>query len=186
MGGRLRILWVDPVYAATGYGVVEVQGTQLQVVDYGVIRTSSKDPLHAKLLAIHDGLREIVRKMRPKVIAVETLFTAHNVKAALLLGQARGAVLLAVSADSVEIVEYSPLEVKKAVVGYGRASKEQVQAMVSRLLEIEPPLTSPHVADGLAVALCHAHSSPLVADRAGTASQIGSTRDVKVVPGGAC
>ena len=153
----MRILGIDPGSQVTGYGVIESDGSQTALVAEGVIRTRSMKTFPEKLRLIHDGILEIVDAHSPQQMVVESLFYATNVKSALKLGHVRGVVLLAGVARGLPVHEYSPLEVKQAVVGYGRAEKEQVQRMVAVLLELARPPEPHDAADALAIAICHAH-----------------------------
>lgn len=153
----MRILGIDPGTGTTGYGIIDVAGNRLCHVDNGIIRTRSGDPLPIRLKAIYDGLTAILKEFSPQAVAVEQVFLAKNPKAALTLGHARGtAVLSAVNLD-MEVFEYSALQVKSAVVGYGHAGKHQVQQMVKALLNL-PEVAQEDAADALAVAICHANS----------------------------
>ena len=150
-----RILGIDPGSRATGFAVIESAGNRTNVLEYGVIRTPAKEGLPARIRRLHDALAEVIERHRPGEAAIEEVFTAHNVRSALVLGQARGALLLAASRRC-EVHEYSARAVKKAVVGYGQADKQQVATMVRALLTLRetPPLDA---ADALAIALCHLH-----------------------------
>jgi crossover junction endodeoxyribonuclease RuvC len=147
------ILGVDPGSRHTGFGVLQGEGSTLLHLDSGAINPGSRPPLESRLCRIFDGLEELIQQHRPQAIAVEEVFLAANVHSAFTLGQVRGVVLLLAARAGVPIFHYSPLVVKKAVVGYGRASKAQVQLMVKQLLKIDPD--NEHAADALAVGLCH-------------------------------
>ncbi len=153
----MRILGIDPGSQVTGYGVIESDGTRTALVTEGVIRTHSTRSFPEKLRLIHDGIVEVLDEHRPGQMVVEGLFYAMNVKSALKLGHVRGVALLAGVTRGIPVHEYSPLEVKLAVVGYGRADKEQVQRMVAVLLELERPPEPHDAADALAIAICHAN-----------------------------
>ena len=158
------VMGVDPGSRVTGFGLVRLDGNQVRCLDYGSIRlvgSGSAPPFPARLRTIFDRLNEIVRQHRPDAMVVESVFHASNVKSALTLGHVRGVLLLVAELNGLELVEFSPLEVKKSVVGYGRADKQQVQAMVKTLLGLgETP--QPHDAsDALALALCHAFNGGL-------------------------
>lgn len=156
----MRILGIDPGTGTTGYGIIDVAGNRLRHVDNGIIRTRSSDLLPLRLKTIYDGLTAILREFAPQAVAVEQVFLAKNPRAALTLGHARGtAVLAAVNLD-LTVHEYSALQVKSAVVGYGHAAKTQVQQMVKALLNL-PEVAQEDAADALAVAICHAHSRTL-------------------------
>ena len=153
----MRILGIDPGTRITGYGVIDVEGNRLRNVDNGIIKTRSSEDLPLRLKTIYDGLVSVLREFSPEVVAIEQVFLAKNPRAALTLGHARGtAVLAAVNLDR-EVYEYSALQVKSAVVGYGHAAKQQVQHMVKVLLNL-PEIAQEDAADALAVAICHANS----------------------------
>ena len=155
----MRALGVDPGSRATGYGVLELQGRSLRVLASGVIRTP-EGPLAQRLACIHARLIELIEFWQPQQVALESVFVARNARAALVLGQARGAALAAFGQAGVPVSEYSPAEVKGAVVGQGRASKQQVQQMVRAILSLSSsPLAD--AADALAAAICHLHRAPL-------------------------
>jgi len=156
----MRILGIDPGTRITGYGIIDVEGNRLRHVDNGIIKTRSSEDLPLRLKAIYDGLIAVIKGYAPTVVAVEQVFLAKNPRAALTLGHARGtAVLSAVNLDR-EVHEYSALQVKSAVVGYGQASEQQVQQMVKVLLNL-PEVAQEDAADALAVAICHANSRTL-------------------------
>jgi crossover junction endodeoxyribonuclease RuvC len=151
---------IDPGTAITGYGVIrEGQDGSLEVIDYGVIETSSKDSMPERLVQLYQKLKIIIDLHKPQSGAVEKLFFARNVRTALSVGQARGVALLALAEVGVELSEYSPNEVKQAVAGYGGADKNQVQSMVQALLELDQVPQPDDAADALAVAICHIHSA---------------------------
>ena len=154
----MRILGVDPGSAHTGYGCIESSGSGHRVLTSGVLSPPVSDTFPEKLLVVHKGLSKLLREYEPVVVAVEDLFYARNARSALKLGHVRGVVMLAASEAGLPVAEYSPTEVKRAVVGYGRAEKQQVQAMVMLLLGLSTPLSRLDVSDALAVAICHAHS----------------------------
>lgn len=153
----MRVLGIDCGTQRTGYGVIESDGRTHRLVTAGVVSTSTKSALESRLLEISRGLREVIREHRPEAAAVEEVFYAANVKSALKLAQARGVALLAVAEAGLELGEYSPLEVKMSVVGFGRAEKFQVQAMVRSLLGLSAAPPSEDACDALAVAICHAN-----------------------------
>lgn len=156
MGGRQpgRTLGIDPGSQVTGFGVVEKKGNRLQHLASGSIRLGALPSLYQRLEKIHGGLQEIIREYLPTEVAVEKVFMSKNVHSALTLGHARGAALLAAVEAGLELFEYSPLEIKKAVTGYGRADKSQVQSMVQTLLGLKS-VRGPDVSDALAAAVCH-------------------------------
>jgi len=152
----MRILGIDCGSARTGYGVIESDGRDHRMVAVGTICTSAKWPFEKRLLAIAVELRRVLREHSPESAAVEEVFHAVNAKTALKLAHVRGVALLAIAEAGVQLAEYSPLEVKVNVVGYGRAEKCQVQTMVQSLLHLPEAIDSEDAADALAVALCHA------------------------------
>ncbi len=151
----MRVLGIDCGTERTGYGVIDSDGRDHRLVSAGVIRTQTSDPLESRLLEIARGLREILRAHLPAAVAVEQVFHAANPRTALKLAHVRGVALLVAAEAGLELGEYSPLEIKASVVGYGRAEKEQVQMMVGSLLALSQPLAE-DAADALAVAICHA------------------------------
>jgi len=152
----MRILGIDCGTEYTGYGLIESDGRFHQMIAAGCIHTSPKDPLHARLLVIARDLREVIGLHHPDSAAVEEVFYAQNAKTALKLSHARGVVLLLVAEAGLSVGEYSPLEVKTSVVGYGRAEKQQVKKMVHSLLRLEVEIESEDACDAIAVAICHA------------------------------
>jgi crossover junction endodeoxyribonuclease RuvC len=152
----LTILGIDPGTAVTGYGVVTRQSDgAVSLSECGVIRTSSRAPLPERLRDIYQGVSELMQRHSPDAVAVEGVFFGKNVRTAVVLGHARGAILVAASLHQVEVAEYPPSEIKSAIVGHGRATKEQVGFMVQRLLRLREPPRPDDAADGVAVALCH-------------------------------
>jgi len=151
------VLGIDPGTASTGWGVVELDGNRLSSRGHGCIVTSAKDPSHVRLRRIHDEARLLLRRFKPDVVAIEELFVNVNVKTALAVGQAKGVLILAASEVATAPCEYSPLQIKLAVTGYGRASKIQVQEMTKTILCLERIPQPDHAADALAVAICHTH-----------------------------
>ncbi|MDF1580805.1 MAG: crossover junction endodeoxyribonuclease RuvC [Desulfuromonadales bacterium] len=156
----MRILGIDPGSRITGYGIIEKSGNRLTHIDNGPLVTKSSAPFAERLKQIYDGLSEIIRIHSPEVVAVEQIFLSRNVNSALKLGHARGAALLAGVNANLPVFEYTALQVKSAVVGFGRADKQQVQQMVRALLNL-PEIAQEDSADALAVAICHAHSGGL-------------------------
>ena len=151
----MRIIGVDPGSDTTGYGVIDSDGRHYDLVEYAGIRGSKHLSFAERLLAISRKLEEVIERLSPQACAVEDTFYAVNVKSALKLGQARGAVLVAAARAGVEVFEYSPLEIKSALVGYGRAEKQQVQEMVRVLLGMKNVPEPLDASDALAVAICH-------------------------------
>ncbi len=159
----MRIIGIDPGLRRTGFGVVDTDGPRLRYVASGTIVVPAGQPLSARLKVILDNLREVVRDTQPAIAAMEQVFVNANPASTLLLGQARGAALCALADTGLDVHEYTALQIKKSVVGTGRAAKEQVQAMVRQLLALDGA-PAPDAADALACAICHAHAAPL-ADR---------------------
>jgi len=152
----MRVLGIDCGIERTGYGVVDSDGRLHKLVAAGCIKTSPKDALSVRLLEIARGVREVIRQHEPAAGAVEEVFYAQNVKTALKLSHARGVVLMAIAEAGISLGEYSPLEIKTSVVGYGRAEKQQVKLMVHSLLKLDDEIESEDACDALAVAICHA------------------------------
>ena len=154
----MRIFGIDPGSERTGYGCVETDGRVTRLVTCGAISASAADPFPQRLARIHRELLKVITDCHPDCVAVESLFYSVNVRSALKLGHARGVAVLAAVEAGCQVVEYTPAEIKRAVVGYGRAEKQQVQQMIKLLLGLAQP-PSPHdAADALAVAICHLHS----------------------------
>jgi crossover junction endodeoxyribonuclease RuvC len=162
----VKIFGIDPGSERTGYGCIETMGSRHHLVIYGSLSAPVRAAFPEKLKHIHAGLVALLARHRPDCVAVETIFYSRNVRSALKLGHARGIALLAASEAGLPVVEYAPAEIKRAVVGYGRAEKHQVQQMIQLLLGLAAP-PSPHdAADALAVAICHVHSATgVVAER---------------------
>jgi crossover junction endodeoxyribonuclease RuvC len=169
----MRIFGIDPGSERTGYGCIDSSGGRHRLVICGILSAPARSTFPERLHAIHAGLSALLARYRPECVVVENIFFAKNVRSALKLGHARGIALLAASEASLPVVEYTPAEIKRSVVGYGRAEKQQVQGMVKLLLGLDA-VPSPHdVADALAVAICHVHTSSNVISRvadAGSAS----------------
>jgi crossover junction endodeoxyribonuclease RuvC len=156
----VRILGIDCGTQRTGYGLIESDGRSHRLITAGYIHTSPRQPLEARLLVIAQGLRAVIQTHTPESSAVEEVFYAQNVKTALKLSHARGVVLLTMAEAGLAVGEYSPLEIKTSVVGYGRAEKQQVKMMVHSLLALETQIDSEDACDAIAVAICHAtHTS---------------------------
>ena len=164
----MRVLGVDCGTEYTGFGVVELcRDETLVCLTCGVIKLSPREPLPRRLATIFERLGVIIQEHQPDNVAIEDVFYALNVKSALKLGQVRGVAMLAASSAGLEVTEYSPLSIKSAVVGYGRAEKPQGQHMVTRLLNLTEIPEPPDAADALAIAICHLHTSAtLVRQRA--------------------
>jgi crossover junction endodeoxyribonuclease RuvC len=155
----VRIFGIDPGSERTGYGCVETDGFRHRLVLSGAISTSPPAEFPEKLLTIHQRLTDLLAQCRPDCVAIETLFYAANVRSALKLGHARGVAVLAAVEAGVPVVEYTPAEVKRAVVGYGRAEKQQVGQMVKLILGLAAAPVPHDAADALAVAICHVHTA---------------------------
>ncbi|MEP6763921.1 MAG: crossover junction endodeoxyribonuclease RuvC [Gemmatimonadaceae bacterium] len=149
------VLGIDPGTAVTGYGVVSLDGRgQTTLIECGVIRTTPREPLHKRLVDIHEGIVELIQRHKPNRVAVESVFYARNVRTTIVLGHARGVILLAAAVAKIEISEFPPAEIKKAITGTGAATKEQVQFMVTKLLRLKLAPQPADAADGVAAALC--------------------------------
>lgn len=155
----MRILGIDPGYALMGYGVIEQQGNNFKVIDYGSISTEAGTPMPERLKFIYSSLMDIIAETEPEVAALEELFYNTNAKSVINVGQARGVAVLACVNSGLSIDEYTPLQIKQALVGYGRAEKKQVQQMVKTLLGMKSVPKPDDTADALAVAICHANSA---------------------------
>ena len=154
----MRILGVDPGYAIVGVGVVDYIGNKFNTVYYGAITTDSKMPFELRLKTIYDELSKIIDVYNPEFMSIEELFFNSNAKTAIGVGQARGVIILSAVNKGVPIFEYTPLQVKQAIVGYGRAEKNQVQQMTKAMLGLNSVPKPDDVADALAIAICHGHS----------------------------
>ena len=153
----MRVLGIDPGSRITGYGIIDKEGNRLIHVDNGAIFTDSQRDFPMRLQRIYRGLSEVIEQYRPDAVAVENIFFATNVQSALKLGQARGAAIVAGVNAGLPVFEYTALQVKQAVVGHGRADKQQVQKMLKVLLNL-PEIAQEDASDALATAICHAHS----------------------------
>ena len=154
----MKIFGIDPGSERTGYGCVDTDGSRHQIITSGAIRTSASASFPEKLLKIHTGLAALLGECQPDCVAIENLFTAVNARSALKLGHARGVAMLAAVQSGLPVFEYTPAEVKLAVVGHGRAEKHQVQQMVKLILGLAALPTPFDASDALAVAICHSHS----------------------------
>lgn len=154
----MRILGIDPGFAILGYGVIDLQGNHFTVCGYGSIMTDSKMDMPDRLKLLYSNLMEIIETYHPDVVSIEELFFNKNTKTALLVGQARGVALLACANCGLEIYEYTPLQIKQGLVGYGRAEKSQIQQMVKTILHLSEIPKPDDTADALAAAICHGHS----------------------------
>jgi len=162
----VRIFGIDPGSHCTGYGCVDTDGTRHRLVTCGALTSSPRTGLPDRLRRIHDGILDLLQTAGPDCVVIENLFHAKNVRSALTLGHARGVVVLAAVEAGVPMLEYTPAEIKRAVVGYGRAEKTQVQQMVTLLLGLDAAPSPFDASDALAAALCHAHRSGGPADLA--------------------
>jgi crossover junction endodeoxyribonuclease RuvC len=162
----MLVLGIDPGTAITGWGLVSREGDELALVDYGTVRTSRDASLPQRLQILHQELGQVISNHQPSAVAVEKLFFNKNVRTAMTVGQARGVALLAVAEAGLPVHEYTPLEVKHSVCGYGRASKEQIQKLVQLLLGLDFIPQPDDAADAIAIAICHIHSSRLQASLA--------------------
>ncbi|MGM0577735.1 MAG: crossover junction endodeoxyribonuclease RuvC [Myxococcota bacterium] len=151
-----RILGVDPGTLATGWGIIDSSGRSVRHLGHGVIRTRAKEPLWERLRVIHDGLAEVIAEHRPEILALEECFVSRNVQSALKLGHTRGVVMVACTAATMDVFEYTASQVKSVVAGHGRARKHQVQEMVRVALTL-PKAAPEDASDALAAAICHAH-----------------------------
>ena len=154
----MRVLGIDPSIQSTGYGVIEYQEDSYTVLSYGVIKPSRRLLFHQKINEIKTHLENLIETYEPDDVAIENPFYAQNIKTALTLGQVRGATLVAVASHNCSLYEYSALEIKKAVTGYGQADKNQVKTMIKTLLNIADEKLSTDASDALAAALCHLNS----------------------------
>ena len=153
----MRIIGVDPGTATTGFGVIEHDHGKYRFVDAGVITTPPDQPMHERLVTIHEELRQVIAEVKPDAAAVELLYFATNVTTAMTVGQARGVILLTLAEAGLTPFEYTPMQIKQAVTGYGGAKKPQIQEMVRVLLKL-PQIPKPDdAADGLAIAITHAN-----------------------------
>lgn len=157
----MRILGIDPGFAIVGYGVIDYEKGKYKTVDYGKITTPAGMDMPLRLKEVYDGVLRLIEMFKPDVLAIEELFFNTNVKTAIAVGHARGVIVLAAANNGLKINEYTPLQIKQAVVGYGRADKNQVQQMVKMFLGLKEVPKPDDTADALAVAICHANSSSL-------------------------
>ncbi|ACB85370.1 crossover junction endodeoxyribonuclease RuvC [Natranaerobius thermophilus] len=152
------IMGLDPGIAACGYGIIHAKGTKLECLACGVLRTYSDESATKRLESIYQGVSNLISEFSPNTVAVESLFFAKNSKTAMKVGQAKGVLMLAAAHNNLEIFEYTPLQVKQGVCGYGSASKEQVQKMVKQILSLDKIPKPDDAADALAVSLCHSQA----------------------------
>jgi len=157
----VRVLGIDPGLAITGYAIVDEDGSDLQLITTGVIRTPAKTPAPERLRIIHQELSTLISEHQPEASGVEELFFSRNVKTAMSVGQARGVILLTLANAGLPIAEYTPMQVKEAITGYGNADKRQVQEMVRMLLNLSDVPRPDDAADAVAVAICYLHRARL-------------------------
>jgi crossover junction endodeoxyribonuclease RuvC len=155
----LKILGIDPGYAILGFGIIEMKGNKFSLIDYGTINTDVSMEMPDRLVQIYSGLMEIIEKYKPDEVAIEELFFNQNTKTAMMVSQARGVEILAIANSLLETHEYTPLQVKQGIVGYGRADKKQVQIMVKNILNLLENPKPDDAADALAIAICHGHTA---------------------------
>lgn len=154
----MRIMGIDPGYAIMGYGILDYQGNRFTTVTYGSLETEAGLPMPERLKLLYDGLTDLIRTYRPEEAAIEELFFNRNVTTAINVGEARGVALLACVEGGLDVFEYTPLQIKQALVGYGRAEKKQVQSLVKIILNLDSVPKPDDTADAVAAAICHAHS----------------------------
>jgi crossover junction endodeoxyribonuclease RuvC len=152
------ILGIDPGLATSGFGLISQTKDGLKLIEAGLIKTSAQKPVPERLQSIHYAVNKIIKKFRPDIVAIEQLFFCRNVKSALAVGQARGVIILACAQNKVVLEEFTPLQVKQALCGYGQATKKQIQIMVKNRLSIKNALKSDDLADALAIAICSAQT----------------------------
>ena len=155
----MRILGIDPGYAIVGYGIVDYEANRFRVVDYGAVTTQAHTPFDLRLQTIYNGLSCLIEKYSPDAMSIEKLFFNTNTTTAIDVAQARGVIVLAAAQGGLDVAEYTPLQVKQSVVGYGRAEKKQVQEMTRLMLNLKAVPKPDDTADALALAICHAHSA---------------------------
>ena len=154
----MRILGIDPGLAIVGWGVIEYSANRFRTVAYGSVQTPAGMDTAERLLSIHNDLNDIIQKYRPEQMAVEELFFNTNITTGIRVAEARGVIIMTGQMHALPMAEYTPLQVKQAVVGYGRAEKKQVIEMVTKILNLPKPPKPDDTADALAIAICHAHS----------------------------
>lgn len=154
----MRILGIDPGIAIVGYGVIDKEGNRYKTVAYDAVTTRAHTPLEERIKLVYDGVNEVIKRYKPDVLSIEELFFNNNAKTALTVGQARGVIILAAVENNLPIYEYTPLQVKQALTGYGRAGKAQIQQMVKSMLGLKSVPKPDDVADALAIAICHGSS----------------------------
>ena len=157
----MRILGIDPGIAIVGFGFIDKQGNKVTPVQYGCIQTEAHTPEEERLMHVYEAIVQLIDKYKPDAVAFEKLFFNRNVTTAMLVSQARGVLVLAAAQKGLPIAEYTPMQVKQAIVGYGKAEKRQVQEMTRMFLKLQAIPKPDDVADALSVAICHAHSYTL-------------------------
>lgn len=155
----MRILGIDPGYAIVGYGIIDYNSNHFSVVDYGAITTKAHTPFEQRLTSIYCGMTQLISTYKPDAMSIEKLFFNTNTTTAIDVAQARGVIVLSAAQGGLDIAEYTPLQVKQSVVGYGRAEKKQVQEMTRLMLNLKAVPKPDDTADALALAICHAHSA---------------------------
>ena len=153
----MRVLGIDPGIAIVGYGIIDYENNKYKVVDYGAITTEAGTPLAIRLNIIFTGMNQLIDKFKPDIMSIEELFFNKNVKTAITVAQARGVSIVAASVKGIDIYEYTPLQIKQALVGYGRAEKTQIQQVVKMFLGLPKVPKPDDVADALAIAICYTH-----------------------------
>ena len=163
----MRILGIDPGYATTGFGILQAERASVQLINYGTITTPTTLSFPERLEMLYDDMAELLDTVRPDAVAVEELFWGHNVTTGIGVSHGRGVILLAIAKSGVPLFEYTPGQVKQAVVGYGSAEKRQVMDMTRRILKMEKVARPDDAADAIAIALCHARSTTSLLSRSG-------------------
>ncbi len=156
----MRILGIDPGYALMGWGVIETDGSRMHLINYGCVETRAGQPMQHRLRTLQLGVQTLVNTYKPDDVAFEELFFARNVTTALMVGAARGAAIIAAAEYTENLYEYTPMQIKQAVTGYGKADKKQVQQMVKLLMHMETIPTPDDAADAIAAAITHAQAGP--------------------------
>ena len=155
----MRILGIDPGYATTGFGILEAGRGSVQLLNYGTITTPTTLTVPERLVVLYDDMVQLIETVKPDAVAVEELFWGHNITTGIGVSHGRGVILLAIAQSGIPLFEYTPMQVKQAVVGYGKAEKRQVMDMTRRLLHMQQVARPDDAADAIAIALCHARSS---------------------------
>ena len=155
----MRILGIDPGYATTGFGILEAGRGSVQLLNYGTITTPTTLTFPERLVVLYDDMVQLIETVKPDAVAVEELFWGHNITTGIGVSHGRGVILLAIAQSAIPLFEYTPMQVKQAVVGYGKAEKRQVMDMTRRLLHMQQVARPDDAADAIAIALCHARSS---------------------------